>query len=161
AAILDELRGSQRYILDYLTEEVLQQQPEAMQKFLLSTSISERLNASLCDAIMAQNGSQQMLEALERANLFVVSLDECRHWYRYHALFAEALRYRLEGSQAALVPALHLRASQWYEQRGHYDEAVRHALQAPDFERAASLIERVAFMLSYRGGDPVPLLPWL
>ena len=161
AAVLDELRGSQRYILDYLTEEVLRQQPEAVQKFLLSTSISERLNASLCDAIMEQSGSQQMLEELERANLFVISLDEYRHWYRYHALFAEALRYRLEGSQAALVPTLHLRASKWYEQQEDYDEAVRHAFQARDFERAARLIERVAIMLSYRGSDPVPLLPWL
>ena len=160
-AVLDELRGSQRYILDYLTEEVLRRQPEAMQKFLLYTSISERLNASLCDAIMDQSGSQQMLEELERANLFVVSLDEYRRWYRYHALFAEALRYRLEGSQPAVVPALHLRASQWYEQQGYDDEAVRHAFQARDFERAASLIERVAFMLSYKGSDPVPLLPWL
>jgi LuxR family maltose regulon positive regulatory protein len=161
AIILDELRGSQRYILDYLTEEVLRQQPEPVQKFLLSTSISERLNASLCDAIMEQSGSQQMLEELERANLFVVSLDEYRHWYRYHALFAEALRYRLEGSQAALIPTLHLRTSKWYEQQQDYDEAVRHAFQARDFERAASLIERVAFILSYRGSDPVPLLPWL
>ncbi|HEX6554834.1 MAG TPA: LuxR C-terminal-related transcriptional regulator [Ktedonobacteraceae bacterium] len=160
-AVLDELRGSQRYILDYLTEEVLRQQPEPMQQFLLSTSISERLNASLCDAIMEQGGSQQMLEELERANLFVASLDEYRHWYRYHGLFAEALRYRLEVSQAALVPTLHLRASAWYEQQEDYDEAVRHALQARDFERAAGLIERVAFMLSYRGSDPVPLLPWL
>ena len=160
-AVLDELRGSQRYILDYLTEEVVRQQPESMQQFLLSTSISERLNASLCDAIMEQSGSQQMLEALERANLFVVALDEHRHWYRYHALFAEALRYRLEGSQAALIPTLHLRASKWYEQQEDYDEAVRHAFQARDFERATSLIERVAVMLSYRGSDPVPLLPWL
>jgi putative transposase len=160
-AVLDELHGSQHYILDYLTEEVLRQQPEPVQKFLLYTSISERLNASLCDAIMERSGSQQILEELERANLFVVSLDEYRHWYRYHGLFAEALRYRLEGSQAALVPTLHLRASAWYEQQEDYDEAVRHALQARDFERAARLIERVAFMLSYRGSDPVPLLPWL
>ena len=89
--MLEEVSGDQRYILDYLTEEVLRQQPHDMQTFLLSTCILGRLTASLCDAVMQQDDSQRMLQRLEQANLFVVSLDTRRQWYRYHALFAESL----------------------------------------------------------------------
>lgn len=102
--LLAKLRGDYRYILDYLTDEVLQQQPTAIQNFLQSTSILERLSAPLCDALMQQAGSQQVLECLQRANLFVVSLDTERRWYRYHALFAEALRYRLEQPDGESIP---------------------------------------------------------
>ena len=112
------MSGSQRYIFDYLIEEVFQSQDASVQTFLLYTSILNRLSASLCDAILEQSGSQQMLEQLERANLFIVSLDRQRRWYRYHALFAEALRHRLEQTQPALVPILHHRASQWYARHG-------------------------------------------
>jgi len=142
-ALLHELHGSQRYILDYLTDEVLRKQPTALQTFLLRTSILERLCAPLCDSVMEQSGSQQLLEQLEQANLFVVSLDERRQWYRYHALFAKALRYRLEQTEGEAVAALHLRASQWYAQQGNLHEAVHHAVSARDWQRVADLIEPV------------------
>ena len=96
-SLLKEISGDQRYILDYLTEEVLRRQPQEVQTFLLCTSILEEgLTASLCDAVMEQTGSQHMLHHIEQANLFVVSLDSKRQWYRYHALFAQALRSQLE-----------------------------------------------------------------
>ncbi|BCL83736.1 LuxR family transcriptional regulator [Ktedonobacteria bacterium brp13] len=139
--LLPHLDGSQRYLLDYLTEEVLRQQPAAVQQFLLRTSLLERLNASLCDAVIEHPGSQQMLEYLERANLFVVPLGEQRCWYRYHALFADALRARLEQDEEEDLPALHLRASQWYASRELLLEAIHHALQAHAWQRAAELIE--------------------
>ncbi|HEX3642818.1 MAG TPA: AAA family ATPase, partial [Ktedonobacteraceae bacterium] len=111
--LLKETSGNQRYILDYLTEVVLRQQPPEVQTFLLSTSILERLTVPLCDAVLQQTGSQQLLQQLEQANVFVVSLDRRRQWYRYHALFAEALRYRLEQTQPDLMLILHHRASLW------------------------------------------------
>jgi LuxR family maltose regulon positive regulatory protein len=140
--ILHELSGSQRCILDYLIDEVLQQQSEAIQVFLLHTSILERLCASLCDQVMGESGSQQVLEHLERANLFVVPLDTQRQWYRYHHLFAEALHYHLEQTWAEEIHTLHLRASQWYARQGHLDEAVQHAIHARAWAWAADLIEQ-------------------
>jgi LuxR family maltose regulon positive regulatory protein len=140
-ALLAEMHGTHRYILDYLTDEVLRQQPEVVQTFLLRTSILERLCAPLCDRVMGQSGSQLVLEHLEQANLFVVALDERRQWYRYHALFAETLRYRLQQAEGEAVAALHLRASQWYAEEGNLHEAVRHATSAGDWQRVADLIE--------------------
>ena len=142
ASLLEEISGDQRYILDYLTEEVLRKQPEEIQTFLLSTCILEQLNASLCDTVTEQSNSQQMLEQLEQANLFVVSLDSRRQWYRYHALFAEALHYRLEQSHSDLVPGLHHRASLWYSEHDQDTQAILHALHAKEWHRAADLIER-------------------
>jgi LuxR family transcriptional regulator, maltose regulon positive regulatory protein len=139
--LLTEVHGTHHYILDYLTDEVLRQQPAALQAFLLRTSILERLCAPLCDRVMEQSGSQLVLEHLEHANLFVVALDERRQWYRYHALFAETLRYRLQQTEGEAVAALHLRASQWYAQQGNLHEAVRHATSAGDWQRVADLIE--------------------
>src|SRR5439155_18600392 len=144
ATILAELSGDQRYIQDFLLEEVLQRQPPEMQTFLLSTSILERFTASLCDAVMQQAGSQRMLEQLERANLFVVSLDNKRQWYRYHSLFAEALCYRLEHTHADLVPRLHHRASLWYAERNQTTQAILHAFSAYQWQWAADLIERLS-----------------
>jgi len=141
--LLEEVSGSQRYIFDYLIEEVFQSQSASVQTFLLHTSILKRLSAPLCDAILQQSGSQQMLEQLERANLFVVSLDTQRRWYRYHALFTEALRHRLEQTQPAFVPILHHRASQWYAQHGRLNEAISHAITAQEWQWAADLIEQV------------------
>lgn len=141
SVLLAEVHGTHRYILDYLTDEVLRQQPTALQTFLLRTSILERLCASLCDRLMGQSGSQLVLEHLEQANLFVVALDERRQWYRYHTLFAEALRYRLQQTEGEAVAALHLRASQWYAEQGNLHEAVRHAVSAGDWKRVADLIE--------------------
>lgn len=151
AALLQELGGDQRYILDYLTQQVLRRQPQDVQAFLLSTCILERLTASLCDAVMEQTGSQQMLERLEQANLFVVSLDAKRQWYRYHALFAEALRYRLQDTHADLVPLLHHRASLWYAKHDQSPQAILHAFSAKEWQWVADLIERLP-LLSFTWG---------
>ena len=159
-AILHELHGSQRYILDYLTDEVLRQQPTALQTFLLRTSILERLYAPLCDSVMEQSGSQQLLEKLEKANLFIESLDERHQWYRYHALFAEALRYRLEQTEGEAVSALHLRASQWYAEQRDLYEAVRHAVSARDWQRAADLIEPI-YAVIWSSSEHAMLRRWL
>ena len=151
SAFLAAFSGSHRYVLDYLSEEVLARQPEPVQQFLLRTSILERLGGALCDAVTGQEGSQAMLEALERANLFVVPLDDERRWYRYHHLFAEALRNHLQQASPALVPTLHQRASAWYEQHDLPAEAVQHALAVSDVERAACLIEPIAFSVVFQG----------
>ncbi len=160
AAFLSAFTGSHRFVLDYLSEEVLARQPPAIHSFLLSTSILERLSGSLCDAVTRQEGSQAILDALEQANLFVVSLDEERHWYRYHHLFAEVLRNRLKQSHPDLIPALHQRASAWYEQHRLLVEAVHHALAAHDIEHAASLIEQCG-MVMISQGEIQTLLGWL
>jgi LuxR family maltose regulon positive regulatory protein len=166
AALLEEACGDQRYILDFLTEEVLSRQPEEAQRFLLFTCILERLTASLCDAVMEQTGSQQMLERLERANLFVVSLDSKREWYRYHALFAEALHSQLEQTHADLVPVLHARASHWYAQHQQITQAILHAFSAQEWHWAADLIERehlplISFTWGFGHHGLVQLWQWL
>jgi LuxR family maltose regulon positive regulatory protein len=136
--------GDDRYIVDFLVEEVVQRQPEQIQSFLLQTSGLGRLSAPLCDAVTGQNGGKAMLEALDRANLFLVPLDDRRQWYRYHQLFADVLHARLLDEQPDLVPDLHRRASAWFEQVGETDAAIDHALAAEDFGRAAHLVEKAA-----------------
>ncbi|HZU69160.1 MAG TPA: LuxR C-terminal-related transcriptional regulator [Ktedonobacteraceae bacterium] len=143
AAFLRAFTGSHRFILDYLTAEVFSRQPREVQSFLLATSILERLSGPLCDAVTGQPESQSRLAALEQANLFVVALDDEQRWYRYHHLFAEVLRTRLQQNDPSLVPHLHVRASRWYEQQRLFAEAVQHAFAAADIERAADLIERI------------------
>ncbi|MDQ4075183.1 MAG: hypothetical protein M3220_02930, partial [Chloroflexota bacterium] len=136
------LTGSNRYILDYLADEVLSHQPEPVQRFLLHTSILDRLSGPLCDALLEDGPpAQAMLERLEQANLFLVPLDDERRWYRYHDLFATFLRARLHQSQPDLIALLHDRASRWYEQAGFISEAIRHALEAQAFGEAARLLE--------------------
>ena len=144
---VSDFAGSYRYLLDYVQQDILARLPVPLQHFLLQTSILTRMNAALCQAVTAASGepaSQEMLEALERANLFVVLLDEQRQWYRYHDLFREALRARLHASQPELVPLLHQRAARWYETQGEWREAIAHALAAPDYPLAASLMEQAA-----------------
>jgi LuxR family transcriptional regulator, maltose regulon positive regulatory protein len=136
--------GDDRYIVDYLVGEVLQRQPEDVRSFLLRTSILRRLTGSLCDAVMNQDGGRAMLEGLDRANLFLVPLDDRRHWYRYHHLFAEVLRARLLDEQGDHIHELHRRASDWYARNGDPSAAIAHALDGDDFERAADLIEMAA-----------------
>src|SRR5579859_3991437 len=160
AGFVQAFAGSHRYIIDYLVEEVLQRQPESIRGFLLQTSILDRLCGPLCDAVTGQADGSGRLQALERANLFLVPLDDQRQWYRYHHLFADVLRARLREAQPGQVPALHQRASEWYERNELPVEAVQHALAAEDFERAASLVELAWPALSRRRQD-VTLRAWL
>ena len=143
ASFIQSFTGSHRFVLDYLVEEVLQRQPEHIRSFLLQTSILDRLCGSLCNAVMEKEDGRTVLETLDRGNLFVISLDDQRLWYRYHHLFAEVLRAYLDEAYSDRVPTLHLRASIWFEQNGLPSDAIRHALAAKDFERAADLIEKV------------------
>ncbi len=165
--IIKSFSGSHRLVLDYLFEEVLEQQPESVQIFLLQTAILDRLTGSLCDAITGQENGQETLETLEQANLFIVPLDEERRWYRYHHLFADLLRHRLHQSAASSseeesgdVAELHKRASLWYEDNGLEIEAFQHAAAANDFEDAARLVEGDGMPLTFRG-EAVPVLNWL
>jgi LuxR family maltose regulon positive regulatory protein len=169
AQFIAGLSGSQRYIMDYLVDEVLQRQPAEVQTFLLCTSILDRLCASLCDTVVGTSErlnvgslqpSNEILEYLEHSNLFINPLDDKRHWYRYHHLFADLLRHRLQQTYPDQVAKLHLSASQWYEQEGLTGPAVRHALAAQDFGRAAALVEQVAPAMIQRS-ELARLLSWL
>src|SRR5438270_444150 len=152
--------GDHRYILDYLVDEVLQRQPAPVRSFLLQTSILDRLNGPLCDAVTGQEESNARLEALERGNFFVVPLDDRRHWYRYHHLFAEALSAHLLAEQPDQVSTMHRRASEWYERHGSAVDAIRHALAAADFVRAADLVE-LGVLAMLRSRQEATLLDWL
>jgi LuxR family maltose regulon positive regulatory protein len=160
AGFIAGFAGDDRYVVDYLAEEVLARQPEGVQAFLLQTSILGRLSGPLCDAVTGRGGGKGMLDALDRGNLFVVSLDDRRRWYRYHHLFAEVLQARLLDERPGQVPGLHRRASEWYEQNGELSEAVRHALAAGDFERAAYLVE-LAIPAMRRTRQEARLRGWL
>jgi LuxR family maltose regulon positive regulatory protein len=133
--------GNDRYIVDYLVEEVLAHQPGPVREFLLHTAVLDRLTGPLCQAVTGREDSSDMLTTLLRSNLFLVALDDQSEWYRYHHLFADVLRARLLAEQPDLVPLLHQRASHWYEMHESPEEAVRHALAAGDFNRAAYLME--------------------
>jgi LuxR family transcriptional regulator, maltose regulon positive regulatory protein len=152
--------GDHQYIVDYLVEEVLQRQPEPVRSFLLQTAILDRLNGRLCDAVTGQPGGKARLETLQRGNFFLIPLDDRRHWYRYHHLFAEVLCLHLMAEQPDQVAALHRRASEWYEQNGSAAEAIHHALAAEDFRRAADLIER-AVPAMRRSRQETTMLGWL
>jgi LuxR family transcriptional regulator, maltose regulon positive regulatory protein len=152
--------GSHRYILDYLAGEVLEQQPEPVRTFLLETSILERLSGPLCDAVTGRTGSQSMLEQQERAGLFLMPLDEVRGWWRYHHLFADLLRARLQQQQPGRIPVLHRAAAAWSQEHGLADDAVRHALAAGDLVWAARLIER-HFDGIFLQGESATVQRWL
>lgn len=159
--LLRSFTGSQRMIVDYLVAEVLQQQPEHIQTFLLRTSILKRLHGPLCDAVAGTTDGEARLRAFERANLFIVPLDHQQRWYRYHHVFADVLRERAQrapGQQTDEIPALHRRAAQWYERHGLYADAVHHALAAPDYAYAADLIERLPHEMFWEGAT---LRQWL
>ena len=160
AAFIDGFAGDDRYIVDFLAEEVLQRQPEDVQQFLLQTSILDRLSGPLCDAVTGQDGGKAKLAALERGNLFLVPLDDRRRWYRYHQLFADVLHARLRDEQPNDVPDLHRRASGWHEQNGEPSEAIRHALAAGDFDRAADLVE-LAIPAMRRSRQEAAVRGWL
>jgi len=160
SALIKSFTGSHRYVLDYLMEEVLEQQPENVQTFLLQTAVLNRLTGSLCDALTGQGDGQSTLEYLEHANLFIVSQDNERQWYRYHHLFADLLRQRLPQTQPDWVPMLLLRASVWYEENSFIEEAIEYALRAEEFERAAHLIEENVDLLWQRG-EHTKLRRWM
>ena len=153
SSFIKDFSGSHRYILDYLTDEVLAQRPEGTQGFLLKTSILDRFSASLCNTVLGIKNSQEILESLEAANLFIIPLDDERIWYRYHHLFGDLLRIRLERSDPLLVSELHRRASDWYTSNDLIPEAITHSLAAEDFERAAELTELTFIDRMSRGED--------
>jgi LuxR family maltose regulon positive regulatory protein len=160
AEFIQTFTGGHRYLMDYLAEEVLHRQPESLQTFLLQTSILDRLSSPLCEAVTGQIDGLAILERLERANLFIIPLDDDRQWYRYHHLFADFLRHRLQQTYPGTVARLHHRASEWYEQHGQLLEAIGHALAAPDFERAGGLIEQIAPTMFARQ-EITTVLKWL
>ena len=169
AGFIRSFTGSHRFVMDYLVEEVLQRQSESVQRFLLHTSILDRLCGPLCDSVLLEPSApgQETLENLERANLFIVPLDNERRWYRYHHLFADLLRQRLHESAASstgdagtCVAELHGRASRWYEHNGLDFEAFQHAAAANDIERAERLIEGKGIPLHFRGAVAA-ILDWL
>ncbi len=168
-SFITSFTGSHHFVLDYLVEEVLGQQPESIQTFLLRTSILDRLCGSLCDAVLLNPSvsGQATLEYIEHANLFLVPLDNERRWYRYHQLFADLLRQRLQqrnassiGDEVGDVTELHSRASVWYEDHGLEIEAFHHAAAAKDVARAERLIEGEGMPLHFRGAV-APVLNWL
>jgi len=160
---INSFTGSHHFVMDYLVEEVLHQQSESVQAFLLRTSILDRLCGPLCEAVLLTPSAsgQETLEYLERANLLVVPLDDRREWYRYHHLFADVLQARLIKEQPNQVADLHLRASVWYEQNNFGADAIRHALAAQDFQRAADLIEPIRSVMRGMSFQSATWLGWV
>ena len=151
----------QGFIVAYLGEEILAGQPKELQDFLMQTSILTRLNGPLCAAVTGRQDSQMLLERLYQANLFTEACDQEGGWYRYHPLFAEALRFHLERSHPELVAALHQRASTWYEQQERFEEAIDHALLIPDYQRVLTLLETTTAQSFFLQGAYTRLLHWL
>ncbi len=168
------LSGSHRFIMDYLVEEVIDKQTREIQEFIIKTSILDRMNSSICDRLTDSEGSQEILNYLEHANLFLVPLDDERCWYRYHQLFAELLRSYQEQYRPGRAPKLHVKASEWYEEQGLIADAVEHAHAAGDINRVVNLLEGNAIAMMDHGRlqtlkvwlDTLPLemihsRPWL
>ena len=160
ASFIASFAGDDRYVVDYLADEVLERQPEAIRDFLLRTAVLDRFTGPLCDAVTAGTGGSAMLESLERANLFLVPLDDQRRWYRYHHLFADLLRTRLLDQHPDDVAEIHRRASAWWEAHGEPAEAIGHALAAGDVDRAADLVELEVRRL-LRGRHELTIRRWL
>ena len=160
SSFIARFAGNDRYIVDYLVEEVLAHQSEPVREFLLHTAVLARLTGPLCDALTGRDDGSHMLTTLQRANLFLVALDDQGQWCRYHHLFADVLRARLLAEQPDLAPLLHQRASRWYERNDLAEEAVRHALAARDFDRAAYLME-LAVPAIRRNRQEAILIGWM
>ena len=150
-AFIKDFSGDDRYIVDYLAEEVLHQHPEHIRQFLLYTSILPRFNSALCNVVTDQKESHQIIEALERANLFLVPLDNKRNWFRYHHLFGEVLQSHLLQLEPDIEPELHSRAASWFEANHNAMDAIHHALAGMHFDKAIELIEKTAITLFERG----------
>jgi LuxR family maltose regulon positive regulatory protein len=161
AGFMAAFTGSHRYVLDYLTEEVLLQQTEQVRTFLLETSVLGRLSGDLCDAVTGRTGSQSLLERVERAGLFLVPLDEVRGWWRYHHLFADLLRARLQQEQPDRAVLLHHNAALWCQEHGLPEDAIGHAVDAGEMTWAARLIEQYADALIYLRGEGPTVQRWL
>jgi LuxR family maltose regulon positive regulatory protein len=159
AGFIQAFTGSNRFVVDYLVEEVLQRQPQPVRSFLVQTAVLDKLCGALCDTVTGQKHGKGTLERLERDNLFVVPLDAERRWYRYHHLFADVLRAHLLEEQPEQLPVLHRRASEWYEENGSRSDAIRHALCSEDFGWAADLIERAGLMTE-DGSQAATWLKW-
>jgi LuxR family maltose regulon positive regulatory protein len=155
-----DFSGEHPFVLDYLAEEVLKHQTEDTRNFLLTTSILDYLTGDLCDAISGKDNSQNILVRLSRANLFILSLDNQNHWFRYHHLFRDFLRERLIQTQTNSITALHKKASKWYQRNGQLEHAIKHAIQAEDFDRTARLIEEIS-KTGVVISEPSVVLGWL
>ena len=161
AGFVAAFTGSNRYVLDFLAEEVLERQSEQVRTFLLETSVLERLSGELCDAVTGRTGSQALLEQVERAGLFLVPLDEVRGWWRYHHLFADLLRAHLQDEQPGRAAQLHRNAATWYEEHGLADDAIGHAVAAGELTWAARLIEQHFDAVDYWRGEGATIQRWL
>lgn len=162
-SLIRTFAGSHRYVMDYLVDEVLQEQPPEVRGFLLRTSVLQRLSAPLCSAVLGEDGpgnAPSILAYLDGANLFITPLDESRVWYRYHGLFADLLQRQLRDTAPESIAGLHSRASCWHEEQGLLSDSIEHSLAAGTFEHAASLIERAADPLMVRS-EFVTLRTWL
>lgn len=159
-ALVSRFTGAQRKIADYLLEAVFRRQSAEIRHFLMETAVLDRMTAPLCDAVTGRRDSQRLMESLENRNLFIFGLDDRRAWYRYHPLFAEFLRDRLEAAHPEEIAALHDRASDWSERNGHLAEAVRYAIAGRRFQRAARLLEAAGREL-FRQGEFKELRRWL
>ena len=161
AGFVAAFTGSNRYVLDFLAEEVLERQSEQVRAFLLETSVLERLSGKLCDAVTGQASSQALLEQAERAGLFLLPLDEVRGWWRYHHLFADLLRARLQAEQPGQTVRLHRNAAAWYEQHGLADDAIGHAAAAGEMPWAARIIEKYFNEVFNLRGEAATVHRWL
>ena len=161
ASFVSAFTGSHRYVLDYLAEEVLERQDEQLRTFLLETSVLDRLSGPLCDAVTGRGSSQALLEQAERAGLFLVPLDEVRGWWRYHHLFADLLRARLQQEQPGRAAQLHRNAAVWYEERGMADDAIGHAAAAGEMLWAARIIEQHFDLVFYIRGEAATIDRWM
>lgn len=157
-SFIESFTGSNRYILDYLFEEVFETQPDEVKSFLLKTSILNRVCADLANRVTGQSDSQEVLERLEGTNFFIVPLDQKREWYRYHRLFVDLLRHRSRKISLNLA-SLHERAGRWYAEHGHLEEAIEHALSGKHWNLAGEWIDR-ASELTLRRGEVLTLLNW-
>ncbi|NMB87493.1 MAG: LuxR family transcriptional regulator, partial [Chloroflexi bacterium] len=157
---LRSFSGSNTYVLDYLTEEVIDHQSAETRQFLVQTSLLERLSAELCNAVTGRDDSQALLEGILKNNLFLIPLDQERHWFRYHHLFADLLQTQLERVQPGLAGELHRRAGAWYAAHGFYGEAIRHLLAAGEVEQAAGLVEQKALTILF-SGEMMTIAGWL